>query len=58
MNEPMYRGSVLKRNSKAFEMWEAWQKTKDNKERKALDDHMKRLDVEAKDLMARYPSVD
>lgn len=57
MKEPLYRGSILKRNSKAFELWEAWQKTKDNKDRNRLDVHMKMLDHEAEELMKRYPST-
>lgn len=57
MKEPLYRGSILKRNSKAFELWEAWQKTKDNKDRTRLDIHMKMLDHEAEELMKRYPSA-
>ena len=54
---PVYRGSQLARNSKAFELWETWQKTKDNKDRTKLDVHMKMLDKEAEELMKRYPSA-
>lgn len=54
---PVYRGSQLARNSKAYELWETWQKTKDPKDRSKLDRHMKELDIEAELLMKRYPSV-
>lgn len=57
MKEPTYRGSVLKRNSKAYELWETWQKTKDVKDRSKLDRHMKELDVNEELLQKRYPSV-
>lgn len=31
-------------NSKAFELYKEWQKTRDNKDRKKLDDHVKIVD--------------
>ena len=55
--EPTYRGSVLKRNSKAYELWETWQKTKDTKDRSKLDRHMKELDINEELLQKRYPST-
>lgn len=54
---PVYRGSQLARNSKAFELWETWQKTKDAKDRSKLDRHMKELDVNEELLQKRYSSV-
>lgn len=57
MKEPVYRGSVLKRNSKAFELWEMWQKTKDAKDRSILDRHMKELAVNEELLQKRYPNA-
>jgi hypothetical protein len=57
MNNPKYRGSLLMRNSKAYELWESWQKSKENKDRSVLDAHMKQLDKDAEELMKRYPSV-
>jgi hypothetical protein len=56
MKEVVYRDSILARNSTAFMLWEEWQKAKNdrNKFQKKLDDHMKQLDVTAKELMTRY----
>lgn len=57
MFEPTYKRCILKRNSKAFELWEQWQKTKDPKDQAKLDKHMKELDTNEKLLMEKYPSV-
>ena len=56
MKEVVYRDSILARNSTAFMLWEEWQKAKNdrNKFQKKLDDHMKQLDVTARELMTRY----
>lgn len=54
MKEPTYRGSVLKRNSDAYRLWETWQKTKDAEDRDKLDKHMKQLDLNEKLLLKRY----
>ena len=56
MKEVVYRDSILARNSAAFMLWEEWQKAKNdrNKFQKKLDDHMKQLDINAKELMTRY----
>lgn len=54
----VYKGSVLMKGSTALELWEAWQKEKDQKKRndaqKKLDQHMKEVDQRHKDLMERY----
>lgn len=57
MKKLIYRGSILAPNSKAFELWELWQKTKDNKDKTKLDLHLKQLDKDANELMERYKSV-
>lgn len=57
MKKPVYRGSIIAPNSKAFELWELWQKTKDNKDKTKLDMHLKQLDKDANELMERYKSV-
>lgn len=56
MKQVVYRESVLSKGSQALELWEEWQKAKTdrNKFQKKLDDHMKQLDVNARDLMTRY----
>lgn len=56
MKEVVYKGSILARNSDAFVLWDIWQKAKSdrNKYQKKLDDHMKQMDVNAKELMTRY----
>ena len=54
MKEPTYRGSVLKRNSDAYKLWETWQKTQDAKDRARLDKHMKQLDLNEELLLKRY----
>lgn len=57
MKEPIYRGSVLKHNSKAFELWEMWQKTKDAKDRSVLDQHLRELVANEEILLNRYPNT-
>ena len=59
MKQVVYRDSVLAKGSQALELWEDWQKAKSdrNKFQKKLDDHMKQLDANAKELMTRYESV-
>ncbi len=42
-----YKDSYLAKNSLAYELYQQWQKTKDAKDKKALDQHMKRLDQES-----------
>jgi hypothetical protein len=56
MKEVIYRDSILARNSDAYVLWDIWQKAKSdrNKYQKKLDDHMKQMDQNAKDLMTRY----
>ena len=56
MKEVVYKESILAKNSQAYTLWEDWQKAKTdrNKFQKKLDDHMKQLDINAKELMARY----
>ena len=56
MEEPTYRGSVLKRNSDAYKLWETWKKTNDAKDRAKLDKHMKQLDLNEELLLKRYES--
>jgi hypothetical protein len=56
MKEIVYRDSILARNSTAYMLWEDWQRAKSdrNKFQKKLDDHMKQLDVNARELVTRY----
>lgn len=56
MKQVVYKGVTLAKGSTALELWEAWQKeTKDrNAAQKKLDQHMKQLDQNAKELMERY----
>ena len=56
MKQVVYRDLVLSKGSHALELWEDWQRAKNdrNKFQKKLDDHMKQLDVNAKELMTRY----
>lgn len=59
MKQVVYRDSVLAKGSQALELWDDWQKAKSDRNRfqKKLDDHMKQLDANAKELMTRYESV-
>ena len=59
MKQVVYKGSILAKGSQALELWEDWQKAKAdrNKFQKKLDDHMKLLDANARDLVTRYESV-
>jgi hypothetical protein len=59
MKQVVYKGSILAKGSQALELWEDWQKAKAdrNKYQKKLDDHMKQLDANARDLVTRYESV-
>lgn len=54
----VYKGLGLARGSTALELWEAWQKEKDQKKRndaqKKLDVHMKDVDTRHKELLERY----
>lgn len=56
MRQVEYKGVILGKGSQALELWEEWQKAKSdrNKYQKKLDDHMKQLEQNAKDLMERY----
>jgi hypothetical protein len=56
MKQVVYRESVLSKGSQALELWEEWQKAKTdrNKFQKKLDDHMKQVEVNAKELLTRY----
>ena len=56
MKQVVYKGSVLAKGSTALELWEDWQKAKTdrNKFQKKLDDHMKQVEVNAKELLTRY----
>ena len=56
MKQIVYRESVLSKGSQALELWEEWQKAKTdrNKFQKKLDDHMKQVEVNAKELLTRY----
>ena len=51
-----YKDVILAKGSHALELWEDWQKAKSdrNKYQKKLDDHMKQLDRNAKELLERY----
>lgn len=59
MKQVVYKNSILAKGSKALELWENWQKeTKDrNAAQKKLDQHMKELDNNARDLMTRYDKM-
>jgi hypothetical protein len=56
MKDVVYKESILARNSEAFALWDAWQKEKKdrNAAQKKLDQHMKQLDVNARELLTRY----
>lgn len=49
-----YKDSQLAKNSKAYELYMNWQKSKDNKDKKLLDQHMKDVEAKGRDLMERY----
>lgn len=59
MKQVVYRDCILANGSRARELWDDWQRAKSdrNKFQKKLDDHMKQLDANAKELVARYESV-
>lgn len=56
MKQVEYKGVVLAKGSHALELWEDWQRAKSdrNKFQKKLDDHVKQVEVNAKELMTRY----
>jgi len=56
MKDVVYKESILARNSEAFRLWEEWQREKKdrNAAQKKLDQHMKQLDVNARELIERY----
>ena len=49
--EPVYQQTRLKRGSKALELWEQWQKTKQALDKKKLDLHMADVDRRYKELL-------
>ena len=53
---PVYKDTILAKNSQAYELWDAWQKAKSdrNKHQKKLDDHLKQLDKNHEQLLERY----
>jgi hypothetical protein len=54
----VYKGLGLAKGSAALELWEAWQKEKDQKKRndgqKKLDAHLKDVETRHKELLERY----
>lgn len=52
MKQVTYKGSVLARNSTAYELWENWQSEKKdrNAAQKKLDNHMKDIDKKAEEM--------
>ena len=54
----MYKGLGLAKGSTALELWEDWQKEKDQKKRndiqKKLDMHMKDVENRHRELLERY----
>ncbi len=56
MKQVVYRGSVLAKGSTALELWEAWQREKNdrNAAQKKLDSHMKDVEQRHRDLLERY----
>jgi hypothetical protein len=56
--QPVYKGLGLAKGSTALELWEEWQKEKDQKKRndaqKKLDMHMKYVETRHKELLERY----
>lgn len=56
MKQVVYRGLILAKNSKAYELWQDWQnaKTDRNKAQKALDVHMYDVEARYRELLSRY----
>lgn len=56
MSQVVYKGTILAKNSEAYELWDIWQKSKSdrNQHQNKLDKHLKELDTKAKELMERY----
>ena len=46
-----YQNSMLHKSSRAYELYQEWQKTKKPEDKKKLDDHMKDVDRRYKELM-------
>lgn len=55
-----YKGVLLAKNSESFELYEAWQSAKSdrNKRQKQLDDHMKQLEKNEIELIKRYEHLE
>lgn len=49
-NAVLYKGSWLMPNSTAKELYDTYRKSNDNKDRKKLDDHMKVVEQNYKNL--------
>lgn len=56
MKTVKYKQHNLARNSRAFELWEAWQnaKTDRNLYQKALDKHLAEVDKRHKEILDKY----
>lgn len=56
MKPVVYKNSILAKGSKALELWQEWQKEKNdrNAAQKRLDLHMKDVDARHKELLERY----
>jgi hypothetical protein len=56
MKQVVYRGSVLAKGSTALELWEVWQREKNDRNAapKKLDTHMKDVEQRHRDLLERY----
>ena len=56
MKQVVYKGSILAKGSKALELWEDWQREKNdrNAAQKKLDVHMKDVATRQQDLLKRY----
>lgn len=56
MKQVVYKGRVLAKGSTALELWENWQREKNDRStaQKKLDVHMKDVDRRNRELLERY----
>jgi hypothetical protein len=57
MTLPFYRGSLLAKNSRAYQLWQDWQQSKTDRavHQRKLDQHLKEVEARHRELLARYP---
>lgn len=49
-----YRNHVLAKNSEAYQLWQTYQRTHNRQDQNKLDQHLKLVEQQARELVERY----